>query len=173
MSYSTWEGIADTPWWVYLIMLGFLNIGYLVTKPRFIFVKAELFTQTLAMAILIIGISYIFKFTWHNTGIIFGSMLAGFMLGWMQFYFGDIRAVKGKWIVHIPGSWVVFILMIAIIIAKYYFYGHRFFISLEELKQEKYYPTYLTLSGLAIGLFIGRVHYLLRVVRSGPYYEEK
>jgi hypothetical protein len=118
----------------------------------------------IAMLIAIIPISM------QQLPLILGGCFIGFILGFLHFLAGRVSAIQGTWQVYVPGSWTILVIIASLILAKYYFYGHRFFISLDIIRDPHYLPVFLSFSGLAIGLIIGRVFYLVRCVISGTFF---
>lgn len=171
ISYTTWEAIAETPWYIYFLIWVLFYLGYLSTKPRLIRVKPEIASQTFSIAIFITALIALIPITLHNFSILIGGSVVGCLLGYAHFYFGRISALRDKWLVFVPGSYSILVIVTTLVLAKYYFYGHRFFISIEIIRDPRYLPIFMSFSGLAIGLFLGRMYYLLRCVKSGPFFE--
>lgn len=170
ISYNTWEAIAETPWYIYLLIWALLYLGYASTKPRVIMVKPQIISQILSLVIFIAMLFSLITISPQQIPLILGSCFIGFLLGYLHFYAGRVSAIQGTGKVFVPGSWTILVVIASLIFAKYYFYGHRFFISIEIIRDPRYLPVFLFFSGLAMGLILGRVLYLARVLKSGPFF---
>lgn len=171
MSYESWQAIANTPWWVYYLMVGLLMIGYLGNKPRYIRAKPELLLQGLFIVFFLFTLFHIVTTTLTLVLIAIGMLLIGIILGWLQFRFQGIQAIAGKNIIYVPGSYRTFFLILALIICKYIFLGHAYFLNLNTLSHSEYHPYLFIFAGLVTGLFIGRAHYILRCLKQGPFFD--
>ncbi|MBX3709590.1 MAG: hypothetical protein KIT56_08535 [Gammaproteobacteria bacterium] len=173
MSYRFWEAVAETPWWIHWMLLCFIYLAYLGTKPRIIFLKSAVIIQGISMGLLIIALFFFAKITLHNILICSSVTLTGIFLGWSEFRYSKVKAIKNKSQIYLPGSWNLFILIFIFVIANYYMdMSHHYIISIETLKQEKFMKFFLALSGLSIGLFIGRTYYLVHCLKNGPFLEK-
>jgi hypothetical protein len=166
MSYTLWESIAETPWWFYLILIALFRIAYLTTKPRFFFIKPLLLSQALYIIFITLTFFLMTKLSLLNMPIFFSLLGLGSVLGWIQFRFKQIKVIKDKSQIYIPGTWLFFISLFILIPAKYYYFGSQITIDMNVFQQAQWIPFIYGFSGFVIGLTLGRTFYLLQVVNK-------
>lgn len=170
MSYSIWGAIAETPWWIYLFFLAIFNTSYQSTKPHNVSMKSALIMPLIFTGMLIVSLAISATFDKHTFLLMLYALIPGIIAGWLQLRLRRVQAIKSQSQFHIPGSWSLLIILFALITAKIYFFGYGFNISMQTLTQNM--PTIIVLSGFVIGLSIGRMIYLYRCMKYGPFLEE-
>lgn len=165
MSYQIWNAIAETPWWMFLMITSLLYIAYFPTKKRAFAFRPFIINQCLYIGFLIIVLFFVTNITISNLALFGSFLLVGMMAGWMHYRFNGIYVNKATLQIHMPGSWILFFLTLAIIPAKYYFFGTSNIDLLDLAKQEKFILYSSNLACLVVGLTIGRTYYLLRCVK--------
>ncbi len=173
MSNSIWETIALTPWWTYVVIWYLLYLSFKAAKPRIVSLNTFIFLHILTTSFILIGLFYLVEMNLPHILICLASALVGVLLGWLHFRAHKIKALKNEAKFYMPGSWVLLILIILLVIAKYYYFGSQLLFNPTVFKQEKFTPYILTITGLVIGLFIGRTLYLLRCIKYGPYLQQE
>jgi len=171
MSYTAWESIAETPWWIFFIIFVLLLTAYSATKPRYIQLKPELAMQSFCMGLLCLIVTYYVPFTLYNLGLLLAGLISGYIIGWTHFRIRKIQAVKGNYTMYVPGSWAPMFVIPCLIIAKFWFFGSQYKIDLEALSMPLYQHYFAVFAGTSFGLFFGRATILLRRLRLGPYLE--
>lgn len=172
MSYSAWGTIAETPWWIYLIVLYVLKVAYQSTKPAFITLKSSMLFPSIVTSILIFSMASLIRLDFYQYLLLALSLVPGLILGCLQFHFRRIKAIKSKNQFYIPGSWSVFVIVFTLFLAKFYFYGFNFSLNAEALKQNNNSLPMIALCGLMIGLMIGRMGSFYRCMKVGPFIEK-
>jgi len=172
MSYTAWETIAETPWWVFFIISLLMYAAYSATKPRYLYVKSQLITQGISLFLLSLIVTYFVPFTLDNLGLLFLGLILGFVTGKAHFHYLKLKALEGRFVVYLPGSWLALLIIPSVVFIKYWYFGTNYTIDLDLLHTPFYQHWLATLSGLSFGLFFGRTSILLRCLRSGPYLEE-
>lgn len=171
MTISIWERIADTPWWVYALFVYVAMVCFIATKPHTVTLKSLYITSAIFIPISIISICLVLPFSFYNMLIWAIATLAGAALGWLQFKVMKIKAIKQESKLHIPGTWSIFLLAGLVLVANYY-YGDTIKLDLSLLLLPKYTPYVLAIYGVLSGLFIGKIIYSRRCIKSGPYFSQ-
>jgi len=169
MGDSIWQAIAITPWWFYLILYYILTLCIRASKPHIASFRYIVLIPGFFICLLLVSLPIIVSFTLQNFLIWLGTALFGILLGWLQFRLRKVKAIKNETKFYLPGSWSLLVLIILVIIAKYYYFGYQILIDPHILKQPKFAPFLLAAGGILTGLFIGRLIYLLRCLKFGPY----
>jgi len=169
MAYSFWQIIALTPWWTYVFIWYLLYLSFKATKPRIVSLYTFILLHVICMALILIGLVSLIQINSTNLMLCLGSAFGGIFLGWLHFRLIKIKAIKHEAKFYLPGSWLLLIVIILLVSAKYYLFGYQVFFDPQVLKQEKYLSYILIISGLILGLFIGRMLYVLRCIKHGPY----
>lgn len=164
MSYSTWERIAETPWWVYLFLLGIFYLAYLATKPRILSARTAILFPFINHSLLVFLCFFFITFNLQNILILLCTTCLGIVLGFTQYYFSKVKAVNPSQI-YVPGSWLFIIFLFLAFFAKYYFPHPDIFagMSLSAFK-ESVFPAIF--AGSLTGLFIGRTSYLIKCLTA-------
>lgn len=171
MPHAFWEAIAETPWWVYLILFGLFSVGYRATQSRIISVKPLIIYGGFNIALLFIGYSIITRLNFSYLPLLLLCILPGFAFGWAQFYFSDIKAVRNKPQLYLPGSWIFLVLILMIVAAKYYYFGASYYIDIDVIRQDPMIKLLSGLLGFSLGLYLGRVYRIVRLLKVGPFCE--
>lgn len=165
MTYPIWSAIAETPWWMFLMATSLIYIAYFSTKPRSFAFRPFIINQCLYIAFLTITLFFVSQINTSNL-LLFGSFLSiGTMLGWMHYRFNGIHVNKATLQINMPGSWILFLLILSAIPAKYYFLGSSNIDLLDLYKQEKFILYTSCLTCLIMGLTAGRTYYLLSAIK--------
>ena len=167
MTDSIWEAIANTPWWVFVLFIFLVRIGLLARKPHIISMKQLLILPIMFFALSLVAI-FNLKFQTINLLLWAGAILFGIVLGWLHFRLLKISAIKEKAMLYVPGSWNVLIIILTLFALKYY-YNYEIALNSQMLNNPKIIMVLMLSYGLFTGLFIGRITYAFRCLRTGPY----
>jgi hypothetical protein len=167
-----WESIADTPWWFYVLVIYVFYFAYGATKPRILNIKTYLATIVVYFGILIFALSTVAELSLRSFYILSATILPGILLGWLQFHLRNIKTVRNKMQLYVSGSWFLFVLIPIIVFVKFYYLGSQLIIRADLLKQEPYLSYIVGACGLLMGLCIGRVIFIARRLKTGPYIDE-
>lgn len=169
MTPTIWESIAETPWWFYVVVIYVIYFAYGATKPRILNIKTYLATIVVYFALLIYVLSTVAEMSLHNFYLLSVTILSGTLLGWLQFHFRNIKPIKNKMQLYLPGSWLLFVLIPVLIFAKYYYLGGLLTLSVNTIKQEPYVSYIVGACGIIMGLCVGRMIFILRCLKHGPF----
>jgi len=168
MTITIWDIIADTPWWVYVLIIFFIRIAYLATKPQLVSIK-KMFALPLSMLVIsTILLATQFPIHWLDVSIFVLALLLGSLLGWLHFRIKKVKAIMNQAILYVPGSWNIFILLIAIIVIRFNWNNS---LSKETFMQPNGILVISLLLGSSMGLMLGRLYYSLKCLKSGPFLE--
>lgn len=171
MTNSTIQTIANTPWWVYVLFVFLIRVGFSAMKSRIVPFRTLFILPSIFLVLSVMSLySYLF-FNPKHIAIWMGAILLGSLLGWLQFKVQNIKAVKNTAKIMLPGTSSILIMMICLFIARYYF-SFQLSVDPNLFTQENYLVKALFIYGLFTGLFLGRAMYAIRCLRSGPYITE-
>ena len=154
-----------TPWWVYVLFIYLIFIGIKASKPR----KNSLIKLAIVpLVFLILSIDSLMNETsLHSPNLLayIIAMLIGILIGFLIAKHIGGHAIKDKkgYLINLPGSWLVLILIIIIFTAKYYF-GIRLGYHPELINNLKFTIIMLSIYGLTSGIFIGRFLFYLSII---------
>jgi hypothetical protein len=169
MKETIWQTIASTPWWMFLFSAYFIWVCYNATKPRIVTIR-----QLTVMPLFIISLSVMSMCAMMKTVSYFhyalwlGMFLLGTGLGYLHFLMLNIKAIKSLNSVYLPGTWAPLFIILSLFISKSYF-GYQFTFDPQTLVDPEYAILIILAYGLFTGLFIGRLGYALRCMKSGPF----
>jgi hypothetical protein len=169
MSYSVWGAFAETSWWIYLVFIWLGIIAFQASKPHVISFKAAIIYPSLMIVLLFSLMPFALKLDPYKIFLMLAAILPGLLLGWLQFHFRKIKAVKQTAQFYIPGSWGTFILLIALVALKFYYYNYAIHFDLSLLHEEQPAAFIALLCGLSVGLQTARSLCLYRCLKTGPY----
>lgn len=169
MTNSLWETAANTPWWFYLMVIVLFRLSLLARHPRIIHIRNLYFVPSLFIPLSLFTI--FFTLPVHILGIAMwvGALFLGIVLGWLQFKFFNIKAIRHEAKLHIPGSWNMFIFLLVLCVVKYY-YNYHFNFDWEYYKETNNANVLLFLYGLLAGLMLGKIFYSKRCIKVGPFF---
>ncbi len=163
---TIWQAAIHTPWWVYVLLVYLIIMGFKASRTRVIelkrlFIIPALFTflsvQTLLSSFKVDTFSIL---TWVI------AILIGVAFGYLQIIRHKLRVDKKSFLVEMPGTWSTLVLIIIIFTSKYYF-GYELSVDPQIAQQTLFEFSMLGISGVCTGLFIGRLFcYLYRFVTS-------
>ncbi len=160
MTDTTWETLALTPWWFYVLILYILYVSFQITKPRTVSLRSFILYPAIFIVLFLSCLAYLVPFTLKNIAIWLGMILVGVFLGWWQFRAMKVEIIKEKSQLHLPGSWIAFITVVIVIFAKFYFLGRQILLDTSVLQQEKFAMFAVAIGGLITGLYLGRLIYI-------------
>ncbi len=170
MTNSIWEIIADTPWWVYVVFFALMQAGFTATKPRIISIKQLYLLPILFLLFSFIALARI-QLDLTNFFLWLGAIMFGTGLGWLQFRALKIKAIKNEAKLYIPGTWSVMVIILIAFTLKYY-YGYQLAIDTRLILSPKFAGWLSLAYGLFTGLFVGRITYAHRCLKTGPFMAE-
>ncbi len=169
MPHWIWESIANTPWWVYVMMAYLIHIGIKATHPHQISLRQCLYFPLMFIFLSICLMSALVD---HWTLALLErlclSLIAGVLFGMLQFKFLGIKAIPQTQQLQQPGSYGVLIMTFIMIALKCYL-GDQFLLDLSLLQYLQQPKWLLIVHGFMSGLFIGRILSVLRCLRRGPF----
>jgi len=168
MTNTIWDKIADTPWWYFLAFAFLVHASFLATKPRVIHVRSIFLSPIIPITLSIFSIHHFIPMTTQNIAAWLDALVLGVALGWLQFYISNIQAILHQPKIYIPGTWQLFIIVMAAFSAKIY-YGFTIGFDPNILSDPDYAPIFMFAYGLITGLFCGRLTYSVQCIKSGPY----
>lgn len=168
MQTSIWEKIADTPWWFSLVIIGFVGIAWLATKPKTVPVKNLFFVPAIYIPLSVASICLTIPLNAIAILLWLGAALLGIAVGWLHYRLIKIKAVKNQASLYVPGTWSIFGLLLVVAVSKYY-YDYPLMIDPQLFAQAEYANLFVGLYGLFAGIFIGKIIYSLRCVKNGPF----
>lgn len=168
MNPSFWEAIANTPWWVYALLIYLIRLGLLATKPRIVTLNKLSLLPTIFVFFSLFTMYSTAQLNFTNFSFWVLALLLGGLFGWLHFVALKIRAIENQSKIHLPGTWSFLFFILVIFSAQYYLHY-----------ESNIDPTFFTRPhilnwlfvgyGFLSGLFLGRILYALRCIKSGPF----
>ncbi len=168
MSYRILQAIAATHWSIYFMFAYLAYASFLATKPKIIPLKSFYFLLVMFIALTSLAISTMIHVTSVNAAYYAGTLALGVSLGWLQCTRLKVAAIEGKKQFRIQGSYIFGILIFTLIVARYVYFT-ELDISVESFKTPFYSDLMMGFYGLFTGLVIGRLLYMKRVLKFGPF----
>lgn len=158
--------LKGTPWWVYVLFVYLVIIGFLAAKTRIIsiwrlFIIPIVFT-VLSLETLLTAVKP--DFFAVSSWLI--AIIIGTLLGMWQVSHWRIQTDRKHFLVRVPGNWSTLILILIIFATKYYF-SYKLAIDPHLIDQTWFEFNMLAVSGLCTGLFIGRLVYFIYRMKTG------
>lgn len=165
MHASIWQTIAETSFWIYVLIGLLIYSGYQGSKQRTVPVKflwANLIAVSAASFVsitLFVKLNAVYLAWWAAT------LVLGSGLGWLYYKTLQVQPLpeEGKFI--IPGSWITLFIILGAIAAKYYF-GYQITLDPGILKSGVYSQSVMILYGMLTGLNIGHLVYIRRALKQ-------
>jgi hypothetical protein len=159
--------ITGTPWYVYLIILYLIFVGFKAVKGGSVPI-AKLFILPILFVWMSVSeiTSSITITSPHVLVAAIGAILGAYILGWLPYSKLNITADPSKRLLHIPGSWFSLALIIITFAVKYTI-GVTLAIDSNITGVLLY--SLLFASSLFTGAFVGRLAFGLYKINKGPY----
>lgn len=167
MSFSFWQSVANTPWWFFAFCIYLFYVAYYATKGHIIPLKMLYLLPIVFIALFVISM-FTMTITLANTGIWIGMLCLGMLLGWLQFRFLKVKAIKNENSLYIPGTWSAFIFIFIFLVSQYS-PSYRLTFNISQFMHGEYTIYLLCLYGIGLGITLGRLIYSLRCVKVGPF----
>lgn len=164
---AVWEALANTPWWVYALLVFFVSRGIKARRPAIVS-PAKL---ALVPAIMLVwgGWSLVTLFPVNplTLGSWVISMVLGAVFGLWLFQNVHVRVDRERGLLWRPGDPTFLPLVLAIFAAKYVF-GYLAGVEPAVVRQPAYYLTDIVVSGVITGVFLGKLAMILHKYREAP-----
>ena len=168
MSYEFWQAIAGTPWWIYFMFIYLAYASYLSTKPKIIPLKSFYLLLGLFLSLTSLAMFTLIIVTPTNAAYYAGMLMLGASLGWLQCINLKVVAIQGKKLLQIQGSYLFGIIIFTLIVARYALIK-ELDLTVDSFKTPFYSNLMMMFYGLFTGLIIGRLLYMKRVLKTGPF----
>lgn len=166
---TLWQALLGTPWWVYVLVIYFVKVGFDATKTRTVpfktlFILPIVFTGlSIETLISSVEINYI------TLSAYFIALAIGASVGWILVRNQNFKIDKKRSLIQLPGSWLPLGIILGVFSAKYYF-GYSLAVHPEKANDLSFAIMMLGVSGACTGLFIGRLAcYISRKRRESHY----
>lgn len=167
MPHSFWLMIATTPWWVYFLLAYFIRVSLFVTKPRMIPIKPLYYAGLPLVAMTMLSCIIAPP---SNTALLLSGplLLTGVLFGVARAKWQGIKAIPHQNTLLLPGSWLMFIAVIALfLIRQYAVYNMN--VNLLWLIKAHGDDYFLPLYAITIGIYVSQLLYCRRLIQQGPY----
>jgi len=167
MQHSFWFMIATTPWWVYLLLFCAARVSLLITQPRLISIK-PLYFASLPLIVFALVASYVVPPSKEALLFAIPLLAIGGLLGILRPKWQGVRARLHTQQLLLPGSWVMFIGILLLFVARQYAVYHAGIDMLDWAKthgQHFLLPAYM----FAIGITGSQLWYFRHLLKNGPY----
>lgn len=108
------------------------------------------------------------KISSFSMGIWIIAILTGILMGWIFVKRLNVKIDKKRWLIEMPGTWSTLLLILIIFANKYYF-GHRLAINSFFSEDVVFQFWMLGISGLCAGLFMGKFLCFLHRFRTAEH----
>lgn len=167
MSPQFWQAIASTSWWVIPITAFIIYVVYQSLKPKVVPVNALTVMPILFCLMTLVGIVVYVKVDAYNLMLFIDLFLLGAGIGWLNYRFLNIKAITDQHALYIPGSIAILVLGSIIGSCQYYL---GLSANLTMILNIMHNSTILmSIFGFFSGFFIGRIGYIIHVLKSGPF----
>lgn len=160
---TIWQFLINTPWWVYVLFIFLIKIGFQASKSRVVslkklFIIPAVFTfMSVHTLLTAVKPDYFAISSWSL------AVLVGILLGYWQVYRYNVQVDKKQWLIRLQGTWSTLIVILIIFGTKYYF-SYALAVDPQRASQTAFEFSMLAVSGACTGLFIGRlICYLYRM----------
>lgn len=167
MPHSFWLMIATTPWWLYLLLYYLLSISFLATKPRLVNIK-PMYYACMPLIIFTFIACYIAPPSHQALILALPLFLIGSLYGVTRAKWQGIRAVAELKRIFLPGSWLMFIVIIGIFGARQYV-TFKLDINLLHWIKTHGHDYLLPLYAFSIGICTSQLVYFRHLLQRGPF----
>lgn len=163
------QTLWDTPWWVYVLFVYLVKIGYDASKTRVMPFNRLFILPTVFLCISIETLIYSALLNAYTITAYIVSLALGIAIGWKLVRDQNIRIDKNRSLIQIPGNWATLLTILVIFTAKYYF-GYKLANDPKLAQDTSFEMAVLAVSGGCTGLFFGRLTCYLFRRKSDHHY---
>lgn len=149
------ELISQTPIWVFTIFVILLLLGFIQSKERIVKIKSIFILPTAMIVFSFFGVYSAFGFTLSNISFWTAGLILPLIFGIKLSHPKLVNFSEEHNKLTIPGSWVPFILMMAIFFTKY-FVAYSIARELAIVNEFMFVVTISILYGVFSGIFLSR-----------------
>lgn len=145
--------LYESPWWVYVLFVFLVILGFKASQPR---------TISLKKLILLPGIFTVWNIAWlterlegrYNLLVFWGlGIVVGSIFGWQTVRKWKIKSDHVRKHISLPGTWSTLTLILLVFAARYFFvYNYE----TQTNESWDFHFADSVVSGLITGIFIGR-----------------
>lgn len=173
MDFTIWQAIAETPWWIYVILAYFIWISWMATRPSVISIKSLFISPILFLLFALPALIYYAHFNLVNCLLSLLTFCLAIPLGWFEFKIHKIKAIKNENKLYIPGTWNLIVIISILCLVKFYFnVTLSDFLTLKIFTYPIISTNLVCLYGFFAGFFIGRYWFAKQCVKTGPFVSE-
>ncbi|MDF1795000.1 MAG: hypothetical protein P1U63_00545 [Coxiellaceae bacterium] len=148
--------IVGTPWWVYLLFVYLIYIGFKASKGRIVSIYKMLLLPVIFGWLAIDTIMQDFTIdAWAMTSFIV-SLIVFTWLGYLHVIKMKCEVDRDHRLVKASGTWSVLFLVLIIFFSKYYF-GYQLAVNPDIVHNRHFEMTYIAVSAACIGYLLGKV----------------
>ncbi len=153
---AIYQAAANTPWWVYALLIYLIIVGIKASKTRVVSLKKLFIIPAFFVYMSIHTLLNSVTIDIFSLSIWSGSILFGTLIGWMQITNTKVKVDRKKNLVEIEGTWTTLIYILIIFTTKYFF-GYELAVDPELARQTTFEFALLATSGICTGLFVGKL----------------
>lgn len=150
------DKITQTPWWVYLIFIVLIARGIKALNGRVVPFRKLFILPTIFLILSVHTLISAFNINMLNIAFWVGGLLIGASLGTMLTFSLKLNVDKKHLLIFVPGTWTTLTFILILFASKYYF-GYEMSVDPNLILQPDFKYSMLAVSGVAGGLFIGRL----------------
>lgn len=163
------QALKGTPLWVYLLFVFLIWLGVKSIKTRVLSIYRLAILPTFITFMGIQTARSAFSISFLPVFAFVLALILGGALGMREMGKKMLRVDQKRHLVEVPGTWMTLILILVIFSAKYYF-GYALARDPTRAEDTTFELSLLSVTGLCVGLLVGRfVIYLYKLIK-GPSY---
>jgi hypothetical protein len=166
----TLEQTAIHAWWVYLLLAYCIFVGIKSSKDNVTPYIKVLVVPVLFLYLSLHSLLVSFAISTFIVTVYGVSVLLGAGVGYWQTVMRKIQIDRKKLLISQKGSWGTLVLIMTIFISKFYF-GYTSSADPQYLHNTMYEVSFLAVSGVTSGMFLGRAIYYTYRMFFGPSVE--
>lgn len=149
------DTLVHTPWWVYVILVVILQIGFKSAKTSTVSLYKLCIAPIIFTGMAIETLINNLALTPLVSGTFAATLLIGILLGWWQVARQQLQFDRKRKLIKVPGTWSVMIVILIIFSTKYYF-GYELSVDPEAVKNTTFEIAFISVTAICTGLFIGK-----------------
>jgi len=162
------DALTHMPWWVYLLFIYLLKLGFNASKPTVISMKKLVILPAIFLFVSLDTLITSVQLSPLTIGTYLLSIVLGAILGWILVRHLVLQFDKKKWLIKLPGTWTTLILILIILSTKYYF-GYALASDPTRAHDTIFELSSLAVSGLCTGLLLGRLLCYYIRMKNAPH----
>lgn len=170
MTETIYQTLMHTPWWVYIIFIVLVKLGLRASKTSITHLPKLAIAPAIFTYMAVDSLINNLHLTRQVLLIFSGTGLLGILIGYLQVTRLTLSFDREKYLIKVPGTWSVIVIMMIIFSTKYCL-GYELALDPNILENSRFEIFFITVNAVCSGIFIGKFICYIKRLYTEPSVE--